>query len=337
MRASVHKWLPKTARIVPVRAGDVPEMRSAGRSICAVLFALFWSISSADEPTTSADFKGPRTLVLGRISDDPKTHYKGLRPLLDYVVERMADLGVTEGKVIMARDRRQMLSYLRQGKVDWVSDTVGTALILRHRGNGRFLATHRKLGESDYRATVFVRRDSSIESMEDLRGNTIAFEHIGSTTGFMVPAVELLRHNLPLALMGSPRERPPEHMVGYFFSGDEINTSTWVDKRLIDAGAMANTDWDRPHQVPTAFKGDLRIIYEGEKLPRALEVVRNGLDPVIAARLKKILLETHQNEIGMEILKGYQNTSRFDDYVPQQWPYVESLWDDLEKVLAEVD
>ena len=58
---------------------------------------------------------------------------------------------------------------------------------------------------------------------------------------------------------------------------------------------------------------------------------------MIAARLKKILLEAHQNEIGMEVLKGFQNTSRFDDYDPQQWPYVEMLWGDLEKVLAEVD
>ena len=68
-----------------------------------------------------------------------------------------------------------------------------------------------------------------------------------------------------------------------------------------------------------------------------IEIVRDGLDSVIADRLKKILLEAHQNEIGMEILKGYQNTSRFDEYDPQQWPYVESLWGDLEKVLAEVD
>ncbi|MGI8560946.1 MAG: metal-binding protein, partial [Luteimonas sp.] len=36
-------------------------------------------------------------LVLGRISDDPNAHYRQLKPLLDYVVPRMADVGIREG------------------------------------------------------------------------------------------------------------------------------------------------------------------------------------------------------------------------------------------------
>ena len=210
---------------------------------------------SAGEPINNIALKDPTTLFLGKISDNPKVHYEGLRPLLDYVVERMADLGITEGKVIMSRDRRQMLSYMRQGKVDWVTETVGTALILRHRGKGQFLAGRRKWGESDYRTTLFVRQDSPIDSIDDLRGNTIAFEYLGSATGFMIPMVELARRNIPMALMGSPKERPPKHMVGYFFSGDEINTSTWVQKGLVDVGAISNTDWNRPESGTTLIQG----------------------------------------------------------------------------------
>ena len=83
-----------------------------------------------------------------------------------------------------------------------------------------------------------------------------------------------------------------------------------MHKSLIDVGATADTDWNRPSQVPPAFKQDFRVIYQGEKLPRAIEVVRNGLDPAIAARLKKILLAAHQNEAGRAVLKGFQNTSQ---------------------------
>src|SRR5690606_35087778 len=59
-------------------------------------------------------------LVLGRISDNPKAHYEQLKPLLDYVVPRMRDVGITEGRILMARDAQQMASYLRRGRVDWV-------------------------------------------------------------------------------------------------------------------------------------------------------------------------------------------------------------------------
>ncbi|MDQ3056423.1 MAG: metal-binding protein, partial [Pseudomonadota bacterium] len=60
----------------------------------------------------------PHVLVLGRISDDPKAHYEQLKPLLDYVVPRLAAVGIREGRVLMAKDVQQMASYLRRGRVD---------------------------------------------------------------------------------------------------------------------------------------------------------------------------------------------------------------------------
>lgn len=58
---------------------------------------------------------GPsNVLVLGRISDDPKSHYAQLQPLLDYVVPRMRDVGITEGRILMASDSQRMGSYLRR-------------------------------------------------------------------------------------------------------------------------------------------------------------------------------------------------------------------------------
>ena len=68
------------------------------------------------------------TLVLGQISDDPKSQYQRLKPLLDYVVPRMKDVGITRGRILMARNDRQMASYLRSGRVDWVSETAASGV-----------------------------------------------------------------------------------------------------------------------------------------------------------------------------------------------------------------
>src|SRR5690606_2378920 len=76
-------------------------------------------------------------LVLGRISDDPKTHYEQLKPLLDYVVPRMAGVGIREGRILMARDAQQMASYLRRGRVDWVTETSGIGMQLARRTGAR--------------------------------------------------------------------------------------------------------------------------------------------------------------------------------------------------------
>jgi phosphonate transport system substrate-binding protein len=72
----------------------------------------------------------PHVLVLGRISDDPKAHYEQLKPLLDYVIPRMAGVGIREGRILMARDEQQMTSYMRRGRVDWVTETAATGLML---------------------------------------------------------------------------------------------------------------------------------------------------------------------------------------------------------------
>ena len=68
-------------------------------------------------------------LVLGRLSDDPKSHYEQLKPLLDYVVPRLRDVGIVEGRILMAKDVQQMSSYLRRGRVDWVTETSGAIVM----------------------------------------------------------------------------------------------------------------------------------------------------------------------------------------------------------------
>src|SRR6187549_176289 len=79
-------------------------------------------------------------LVLGRVSDDPKAHYDQLKPLLDYVVPRMASVGIRSGRILMAKDLQQMASYLRRGRVDWVTETAGTGMLLQQRADAKPLA-----------------------------------------------------------------------------------------------------------------------------------------------------------------------------------------------------
>ena len=119
-----------------------------------------------------------RVLVLGRISDDPKAHYEQLKPLLDYVVPRMRDVGITEGRILMARDAQQMTSYLRRGRVDWVTETAGTGMQLQQRAGARPLLLTERGGVSRYHGVFFVRRDSTwmvrrISSSRPITGSSL--------------------------------------------------------------------------------------------------------------------------------------------------------------------
>ena len=273
-----------------------------------------------------------RVLVLGRISDDPKAHYEQLKPLLDYVVPRMRDVGITEGRILMARDAQQMTSYLRRGRVDWVTETAGTGMQLQQRAGARPLLLTERGGVSRYHGVFFVRRDSGLERLSDLEGRTIAFQNTASTSAYFAPATALLDAGQRLEILLSPMDRPSADAVGYVFARSELNIAAWVDKRLVDAGVVSNLDWDDVRRMPPAFRRDFRVIHETQDFPRALEMVRGDLDPKIEARLREVLLEAAQDPAASEALSVFFRTTRF---LPVD-PASQQALDDLRRGVARV-
>src|SRR5437867_9130562 len=76
-----------------------------------------------------ASTAGADTLVIGRVSNEPEKTYRQLKPILDYVVGKLHDAGITEGSIVVAKDQSEMVKYLKQGKVDWVQKGVFDALV----------------------------------------------------------------------------------------------------------------------------------------------------------------------------------------------------------------
>jgi phosphonate transport system substrate-binding protein len=271
-------------------------------------------IGAATSPFTTAPARAAsddQVLVLGRISDDPKTHYEQLKPLLDYVVPRMRDVGITEGRILMARDVQQMTSYLRRGRVDWVTETADTAMRLQERAQARPLLLTERGGVDRYRGVFFVRRDSGLEELADLTGRKVAFQNTASTSAYFAPAVELLDAGQRLEILLSPMDRPASDSVGYVFARSEMNVATWVHKGLVDAGVVSNLDWEDIRRMPPAFRSDFRIIHETPDYPRALEMVRGDLAPNVETRLREVLLQAASDPDAREALRLFFRTTRF--------------------------
>ncbi|MDQ3289621.1 MAG: phosphate/phosphite/phosphonate ABC transporter substrate-binding protein [Pseudomonadota bacterium] len=254
---------------------------------------------------------GDHVLVLGRISDDPRAHYDQLKPLLDYVLPRMADVGIRQGRVLMARDTQQMASYLRRGRVDWVTETAGTAMLLHKRADARPLLLTERGGRSHYASVFFARRDSGISSLEDMRGHSVAFQRPTSTSAYFVPAATLLEHGLHLEILLSPNDDVDDSAVGYLFARSELNIATWVHKGLADVGVMSDLDWDNPRRIPAAFREDMVVFERTQDFPRAVEMVRAGLDARVAARLSEVLLAAADDPEASVALQQFFQTTRF--------------------------
>lgn len=278
-----------------------------------------------------------KVLVLGRISDDPKSHYQQLQPLLDYVVPRMRDVGITEGRILMARDAQQMASYLRRGRVDWATETAGTAMALGQRSGARPLLLTERNGVRSYHSIFFVRKDSPIATLRDMRGHTLALQSVLSTSAYLVPAMELLEHGVRPEILLTPGDAPAHDSVGYVFARSELNISTYVHKGVVDSGVVSSLDWGNERSVPAAFKRDFRVIHRSGKVPRALEMVRGDLDPAVRQRLQEVLLQASHDPLAAPALKKFFGTSGFYRLDADSWRTLGRLKAGLARVRMEVE
>lgn len=302
------------------------------------LFALaLFALATTAAPLAAATGNDSGVLVLGRISDDPKKHYEQLKPLLDYVVPRLADVGIREGRILMAKDTQQMASYLRRGRVDWVTETTGTAMLLRQRAEAHPLLLTERDGVSHYHSLFFARRDSGLVSLDDLRGHSIAFQRPNSTSAYFVPAAELLRRGLSLEILLSPEDRIDSGAVGYLFAWSELNISTWVHKGLADVGVMSNLDWQNPARMPPSFRNDLQVIGQTVDYPRAVEMVRGDLDPRVEARLREVLMDAAGDPEAGDALLRFFNTTRFMPVDAESRKALDRISDGVARVRSEVE
>lgn len=252
-----------------------------------------------------------QTLVLGRVSDDPKTHIEAMQPILDYVVPKMRSVGIREGRILMAREAIQMQSYLRRQQVDWVTDTGIMAIDYQRRAGANVLLMTERGGGNMYRTVFFSLRGSGIDTLSDMKGRSIAFQSPYSTSSYIIPAAELLRAGLSLDMLLSPLDHADPERVGYLFARREENIATWVETRLVDVGAFSNLDWEKLLARSPERRNTLRIFHETGAYPRALEITAAGLDPAVRERLRQVLLEAGNDPAAREPLKRFFGTQRF--------------------------
>ena len=286
---------------------------------CLVVTTTFAENADSSPPPTGS---GQEVLVLGTASDDPKKHYGYLKPMADYLAARLRDLGIREGKVLMARDAKALARLVKNGEVDWITETPFSAVICQDQGGAEVMLRKWKKGVRKYHTVFFTRKDTGIRTLQDLKGKRIAFEDPDSTSAYLIPASILLDAGLKLVRLDSPRDAPAEDGVSYLFAGEEINQAIWVHKGLVDAAAFNNLDWK--NDLPQRVREDLIIFHEDTPLPRAVELARSDLDTRIKQRIKQLLLAAENDPEAKAVLAAYHATKRFEE--PDQ-----DLWDGLER------
>lgn len=251
------------------------------------------------------------TLVLAQLSDRPKKDFKQLRPMAKYVASELKSVGITRGEVRLFSELDELTEAVKSGEVHWVTETPYSASVLVHEGGAIPLVMKWKSRQKRYQTLIYTHKDSQLTSLGDLVGKRIAFEHDNSFTSYYLPRLLLNKQGFSVTALDGLKAPLAKDKINYLFSRNEKNNLLWVHKRLVDAGALNDGDWENPERVPDALKSQLRIIFRSAPYPRALELVSPKLSEERAQALKALLLNMSMESHG-KLLSRYEKTDGFE-------------------------
>jgi len=166
---------------------------------------------------------------------------------------------------------------------------------------------------STYQGYIFVRNESGIREIKEMKGKVMAFVEKATTAGYIFP-LAYLRENGIASPDGFFRE--------YFYAGSHDAAIDAVLKKKADIGAAKNTIYDRMSTENPEQMKQLQIIARSAPVPSNGLCVRKNLDAAIRARLKEALLSMHNDSEGLDVLKKFGAVKFIEtsanDYAPVQ-------------------
>jgi phosphonate transport system substrate-binding protein len=253
------------------------------------------------------------TIVMGRVSSNPRKTYPKIERFVGYLAHKLRPLGISRGAVRIARNNKEMIELLRAGDVDFISETIMSALLMAERAGAEILLREWKKKRGWYWSIIIARPESGIKTLADLRGHKIAFEDRGSTASFLVPLALIRRQGLKTVHLESHTDPVPADTIGYVFAGKEINITAWVERKLVAAGALSNWDFLGKARAPRVMRQDLSVVYKSRPFIRSVFMARAGVSETIKRRVKEILLRMNGDPAAKPILKNYYKVKKYDE------------------------
>jgi len=236
--------------------------------------------------------------------------------MASYLSIELAGQGISGIDIRIVDTLEEMTELFYNGEVDLVSETAFGAIELERDGLAEMMLREWKGGVPSYTSVIFVRRDSGIDSLDDLVGRNIAFEERGSTSAYLVPRSLLARAGFNMVELSDARTPPPGNSIGFSFAdsgdGGGGGAVSMVLRGTAAAGAMSNLDWTDAEDFSEADKRNLVIIHVSDPIIRSVMLVRSSLDPAVKARLESVFMRMHETEAGLDTLEQYSKVARFD-------------------------
>jgi phosphonate transport system substrate-binding protein len=239
--------------------------------------AMFFSASAA----TADSAKLNMVFVPASEKGDDKDYVNLIK-----IIEKLAKVEI---KPIRVTDYNAAVEAMRAGRAQIAWYGGKTYIHAAKIAHAEAFAAGVRKGDTTagYYAYFVVPADSPLKSLKDVKGKTLALNSIGSTSGDLIPQVELRKVGL------STKNKKDFKKVVYAGSHDACLLAA-INKHA-DVCGMSSRNFDARIADKTIKRGQVRIIHKSGQVPPPPLAYSKKLPKDVRDRIKKATLEAHKH------------------------------------------
>lgn len=209
-----------------------------------------------------------------------------------------------------------VLEQLRRGELDGAFlGSYAAALGIRQLGLEVVARPVSTDGSSTYRGYLFVRTDSGIRTVADMKGKVLALVSPATTAGYLFPMAYLRAQGV---------RSVPRHFSERFFAGSHDGAIRAVLSRKADVGCAKSSAYEQLAEEDPRVRSELTILARSEAVPSNGLALRTEVPAATRLSLSRALLIMHESPEGRRQLARF-GAERFIPVRPEDYDVVYAM------------
>ena len=192
-------------------------------------------------------------------------------------------------EIIKVTDYNAAVEAMRAGRAHIAWYGGKTYVKAAEIANAEAFAAGVRPGEKDagYFTYFVVKKDSSLNKFKDIKGKVLSLNSIGSTSGDLIPQVELNKINLSI--------KNKAHFKNVFYAGSHDACLLAVLNNQADVCGMSSRNFEARLDDGTIKLEDVRIIHKSDRVPPPPLAYSKSIPLEDRNKIKKAVLEAHKH------------------------------------------
>ena len=201
------------------------------------------------------------------------------------IIEKLTGLVI---ETIKVTDYNSAVEAMRAGRAHIAWYGGKTYIKAAEIANAEAFAAGVRPGEynADYHTYFVVKNDSKLKIFKDIEGKVLALNSIGSTSGDLIPQVELSKINLSI--------QNEEHFKKVYYAGSHDACLLSVLNKQADVCAMSSRNFEARLKDKTFMMHQVRIIHKSSPVPPPPLAYSKNIPLEDRNKIKKAVLEAHK-------------------------------------------